>query len=265
MTLNGALRTVLRFLEAAVSKNPWADRRDRNLAKAFARAERALNRHWAKQQAAVIKALRLASIREAEEPPRVIPPDVLALIQGAVSGVPLSPSDASLFDRQIVTAIRQGQMDAAASLNSSRPIALEPFEVRYLRTAGFSKLSGNLDQTSVKQLADAVAKAYANGADYEKVVATVKDQFRQFSRVRAEMIAQTELNAAYNKGIMQMGLDTGAAGKSWELWASDACPVCVGNNLQGVILLTDNFQSGDDSAPAHPRCRCSLVLHANEL
>ena len=78
---------------------------------------------------------------------------------------------------------------------------------------------------------------------------------------RAKMIAQTELNDAFNQGVFQFGKDAGATGKSWDTDIAP-CMVCIENELAGVIDIDDDFPSGDDAPPGHPRCMCSLGVHA---
>jgi hypothetical protein len=46
--------------------------------------------------------------------------------------------------------------------------------------------------------------------------------------------------------------------KVW-LLADDPCDECQGNADDGEIPLDDDFSSGDDAAPAHPRCLCDTA------
>ncbi len=106
------------------------------------------------------------------------------------------------------------------------------------------------------RVAGAIADAYEGGANFDAAVAAVKSEFKDMSDYRVKMIAQTELNDAYNQSILHFGREAGAEYKYWETDLAP-CPVCIENALAGRIPIEDDFPSGDDAAPAHPNCLCS--------
>lgn len=83
-----------------------------------------------------------------------------------------------------------------------------------------------------------------------------------FSPERAELISRTEIQAANAQGSLSGYFRARDAGvnikKAWEP-DDDACPICLANADQGAIDLDDDFESGDDGPPAHPKCECVLV------
>jgi hypothetical protein len=124
----------------------------------------------------------------------------------------------------------------------------------YLSDNSLSKLTGNIDPTTIERLRTALADAYDAGADFEGLVDAVKETYDGFSTTRAQMIAQTEMNAAYNAGRKQLGIDLGFNQKAWDPDATACEAVCVPNVLDGWIAMDDEFDSGDDAPPSHPNC-----------
>jgi hypothetical protein len=145
-------------------------------------------------------------------------------------------------------------------LNVSRGTT-ESFIAEYLKDGGFTRLTGDIDKTTVDRLAAAVADAYESGADFDGVVQAVKESFADAGSFRAGMIAQTELNDAWNQSVMHFGEQAGATMKTW-ITDLDPCVICIGNTLDGAVLLTEDFPSGDDAPPAHPNCFCSVMVSA---
>jgi hypothetical protein len=133
----------------------------------------------------------------------------------------------------------------------------------YLADHSLTKLTGGLDETTVARLRSALADAYEKGADFEGLVQAVKDEYAGFNDVRAGMIAQTEMNAAYNAGRKQLGLDMGFNEKAWDPDGTACEEICVPNVLDGWIAMDDMFESGDDQPPGHPNCDCSLSVRSN--
>lgn len=78
-----------------------------------------------------------------------------------------------------------------------------------------------------------------------------------FSEERAQLIARTEISIANGKGALDSYKEIKALGynikKEW-LPDNDPCPECQANADQGPIDVEDEFESGDDTTPAHPRC-----------
>ncbi len=133
----------------------------------------------------------------------------------------------------------------------------------WLRDHSLEKLTGGLDETTVERLRNALADAYREGADFDGLVRTVTDTYADFADSRAETIAQTELNSAYNAGRHALGVDLGFNEKSWALESLNPCPVCIENALEGWIPIDEPFPSGDMLAVAHPSCYCSNDFRNN--
>lgn len=82
-----------------------------------------------------------------------------------------------------------------------------------------------------------------------------------FGKARARTIARTEIAKADVAGAMQgYRLSAVVTHKRW-LTASDEAvsAECAECENAGAILLNDNFPSGVDAPPNHPRCRCAVL------
>lgn len=102
------------------------------------------------------------------------------------------------------------------------------------------------DNIGTPAIADAIQKAAA------------------FSEARADLIARTEVSNANEQSKLtgwRLARDQGVAlKKSWMTSGNEnCCETCAANEAQGTIDLDDDFQSGDDAAPAHPNCMCVTV------
>ena len=144
-----------------------------------------------------------------------------------------------------------------------------------------------LDDDDITKLANdrAVAWANAHAADMvSKVADTTRDELRSlvtqsegagwsvatladkiqdstaFSSRRADLIAQHETRTADNQGSLgawQAAKQNGVkVKKQWIAQGDDVCAVCESNEQDGAIDVDESFNSGDDAAPAHPRCEC---------
>lgn len=83
-----------------------------------------------------------------------------------------------------------------------------------------------------------------------------------FSPARALTIARTELAAAQSTGTLLAAIISGKVKKKkWMLADSHPRPdMCDGNAAEGWVPIDHWFRSGTDAPPAHPNCRCDIVL-----
>jgi Phage Mu protein F like protein len=158
-------------------------------------------------------------------------------------------SETSEYDGAITDLIAA----AAKSLDMENS---EDIASKYLRENSLSKLTGELNSTSVERLQNAIADAWDAGGSYTDIVGAIKDTFEDFSDQRADLIAQTEAADAYNAGRRETALALDFDEHSWETESGDPCPVCEENESQGWIDIDEDFSSGDDAPTAHPNCLC---------
>lgn len=127
-----------------------------------------------------------------------------------------------------------------------------------------------IDDTTRDAIRSEIADGLADNLPIDDIIARVQDS-GAFSEDRAELIARHEISRANNGGLLtgaraardDLGLTTT---KSWLTAGDDLVDedVCQPNEDQGEIGLDDDFDSGDDAPPGHPRCRCALVVNATE-
>lgn len=226
------------------------------------KAEAILKRFFRRERAKVLRKLsaglrKLASERKeasADDKAKakaIVPDDLL----------PLSVNAGIAYDygRVLTSTVSAAYEQLAEELAADATIGEDVME-EYLRNNGLRKLTGNLAQTTVDRLRDAIADAYAEGKSYNGLVDAIKATYEGFSDVRAGMIAQTELNNAYNWGRKLLGLDLRMTEKAWSCDGPDPCDVCLGNQGEGWIGINETFASGDAMPTAHPMCYCSLSL-----
>ena len=179
-------------------------------------------------------------------------------------GLPIAITGGTSVDysKALSNALAAGYEGLAGELGSDAELD-EDIVQSYLTDHSLTKLTGDFEETTVERLRNALADAYDKGADFEGLVDAIKEEYAGFSDVRAGMIAQTEMNAAYNAGRKQLGLDMGFNEKSWDPDGTACEEICVPNVLDGWIDIDGEFELGDSEPPGHPNCDCSLNVRFN--
>lgn len=224
-----------------------------------AKATRTLQRYFRYQEARLLKAIK-PKLREADgkdKAAQIIPDPLPISITGGMS-----------FDysKALATSLTAGYGSLADEvMEDATPLPELSADVvqDYLADHSLTKLTGQIDPTTVQRLRSALADAYDAGADFEGLVDAVQETYADFNSTRAAMIAQTEMNAAYNAGRKQLGIDLGFNEKAWDPDGTACEAICVPNVLDGWIAIGEDFDSGDDAPPAHPNCDCSLNVRNN--
>lgn len=124
------------------------------------------------------------------------------------------------------------------------------------------ELAKGLTETTLDDIKASIELSIQNGEDLAHAVARLRTIITK--PARAEMIARTETVRAYSAGIVAYGRQTGAMTKTWQALpgadeGGQATP-CVDNANQDPIGIDDDFDSGDPFPPAHPYCRCYVIL-----
>ena len=224
------------------------------------KAQRVMRSYFRRQKRLLLTSIKpaLRKLREADDPAKdatkAAIPDLLPI--SMTGGMSLD------YTKALTAALEGGYEGLAGELGSDSAMAEDVVQT-YLADHSLTKLTGGLDETTVERLRTALADTYQAGGDYDALVKAVQDEYAGFNDVRAGMIAQTEMNAAYNAGRKQLGLDMGFNEKAWNPDGTACSEICIPNVLAGWIPIEDDFESGDDAPPGHPNCDCSLDVRYN--
>jgi hypothetical protein len=170
--------------------------------------------------------------------------------------VALGPGN-SAFSAAIADATRKAKKELADERASGAAIR-ETAMARYLRENSLSKLTGDFPEATKQRLRDAMADAVESGGTAGDIVAAIKKVVPALSDARAEMIAQTETNDAYNAGRMSMAREMGMSEKSWSADGTDACDQCQAQIAAGWIPIDGAFPGGVLAPCLHDGCDCGV-------
>lgn len=163
-------------------------------------------------------------------------------------------AQASEFGQAISDAISKAAAQLAADLKSDAAMPGDKL-AEYLADHSLSKLTGGWNATTLERLRNALADSYSAGGTAEQIEQALQDTIDSFSDFRAAMIAQTEVNAAYNFGRKELARAAGMEEKAVDP-DGEACEFCMEQVDAGWIPIDEVFPSGDDGAPFHPNCDC---------
>ncbi len=103
------------------------------------------------------------------------------------------------------------------------------------------------------------------GADESMVAEHVGSAFREWKGERIERLAGDHVVAAFSAGTIAAAEGASPAQLEW-VAVSDSgdapCPDCEDNGLTGALAPGEEYPTGHRHPPAHPGCRCLLVLSA---
>lgn len=121
-----------------------------------------------------------------------------------------------------------------------------------------SQLVTGLNQTSLNAIADAVSTGITDRLGVPGTARLIKNVVDGMSTYRAEMIASTEMNDAMSQAFLKKLAKNEIKYKQWIL-GPDPCEICEENAEESPIPMDEDFPSGDDAPPAHPRCVCAVA------
>ena len=130
------------------------------------------------------------------------------------------------------------------------------------KAAELLKLDGpmNLQRQTRERVRMLVAENLASGESLAQLKKRLREDFA-FSSERAERVARTETSTALGQGERGAALAQGRDEKKWNTQGPDGITdetICLPNEAQGWIAAGDLFQSGHDTIPGHPNCRCRV-------
>jgi SPP1 gp7 family putative phage head morphogenesis protein len=94
----------------------------------------------------------------------------------------------------------------------------------------------------------------------QEIEQLVAQRAAEMKKTRAETIARTETRRAIEDGELQVSKSRGDTHKMslsvGDARVSDVCQAC---EAQGVVKIDAFFDSGEQTPPHHPNCRCTLA------
>lgn len=169
--------------------------------------------------------------------------------------VGFGPENSDLSDA-IANSIRNEAKRLAAELKGGATISND-VAGRYLRENSLSRLAGDFPETTKQRLRDAMADAWDAGGSFNQIVKAIQDTVGEFRDAQAGMIAQTEVNDAYNHGLLQIGNDLGMEEKAWDP-DGECCAECQKQIAAGWIPIDEPFPGGLMVPCLHDGCDCGI-------
>ncbi|TNC08465.1 hypothetical protein FF100_29415 [Methylobacterium terricola] len=120
------------------------------------------------------------------------------------------------------------------------------------------RASYRIDETTREMLRETIVSGLSRNIGSDAIADEIEGSYA-FSAERALTIAETEVASVNGQASLESYHAAREAGvgvrKQW--FAEDGCcAACQANAEAGPIDLDDEFPSGDDTTPAHPKCRC---------
>lgn len=138
---------------------------------------------------------------------------------------------------------------------------INPQVKQYFKEQAATRVKGIHDST-VTYLRQQLEEAYMNKEtvpEWEARIERVVDC--NYPRGRAEMIAQTELAWAYNKGLIETYKELGVQKVRWlAVLDNRTCNQCKEYALKDEIFTLAELPE----IPLHPRCRCTVISADDE-
>lgn len=160
--------------------------------------------------------------------------------------------------------VEQGVSDSVARLRTVGLGIGEQVNIEAERWANRHalRMAKGLNKTTRQLAKQRIAVWLRTGQDKQALVDSLSEIISP--TWRAEMIAQTEITRAYGEASRIVGERTeGVKTLRWGVFRDERlCPVCA--PLEGVKQGKDGTFNGFRSPPAHPRCRCFLIMETSD-
>jgi hypothetical protein len=122
-----------------------------------------------------------------------------------------------------------------------------------------SELVTGIDQTTRNLLRDAIETGIEDKLGVDGLAKLIREVIDGMTTRRSELIASTEMNAAFSEAALRKMRRLNTTYKRLIL-APGACPICSAAEAKGPIPIDEPFtDDGDQRTPLHPYCRCATV------
>lgn len=143
-------------------------------------------------------------------------------------------------------------------------------------TERIRRFAVGVDSETISQIEETILEGIRNGENISKMRSRIQAVYQQANKVRAEIIARTEVSALSNEAALEAYRNSPVVtGKEWYA-QPDACPFCMSMNGKVVQVDTDYFKVGQSitledgsilrlnyenvgKPPLHPNCECALL------
>lgn len=166
----------------------------------------------------------------------------------------LLPVIGGIVDAAILIAVSDLQAAVHVGID---PAALEARLARWARKYTFKLIKG-IDANTRRIVQESMRNWALTGgtvADLRKMLES------SFGKVRAELIAVTEVTRAFAKAHHETWVESGVVvAREWRTAEDlDVCPICRDELNEEQAPLGEMFPGDVEDPPAHPRCRCWTV------
>ena len=213
-----------------------------------------------KHHAAILAALGLGvkgikgAIKQAQESVHVAgnPDAILSAVNLAVAqNVTLDPAPiAEALTNVIKDAGQLGNIGGSAQVQRIPLTKIGP--TLQARLDNVDAVTKGIGQNSLTRIRTAIVDGIANGSSASDIADQINSVIAD--PYRADMIAITETNTAYNAAALDTYTEAGADGWDW-LAYDDACEICLEGEAANPHPLDDTDIPSDSS---HPNCRCTV-------
>ena len=124
--------------------------------------------------------------------------------------------------------------------------------------ANYLLYNSSIDETTRKRMINLIRDSRLSLNSLDELASMIEAEFEGYTEDRGFLIANTETNQAMSTAQHAFLTENGFATKLWVGAGPRTCPICMGNEDDGPILLDQAFSSGDMNPPGHAGCECYL-------
>lgn len=164
-------------------------------------------------------------------------------------------------------AMLRADKQAAFHEASSKATTTDKIGLSAKQAAEFARIEAaaqvaGIDETTIERYADAVAQAIEDQIGSAGLSRLLRDLTADMSKVRADIIARTEIADAFGKSALEK-LNREEIEYKQLIPSPAACEICLSIVANGPVPTEEPFVDDDgeeyDHSPIHPNCRCATV------
>lgn len=124
----------------------------------------------------------------------------------------------------------------------------------------------SIDNTSKARIRTVMQRGFIDGRSTQAIARDIRAEMGEWPRWRAEMIARTEVAEAWESTRYEVLARNGVQARQWitsmdeRVDGGNPSGPCIVNAEAGPVPMNSAFPSGSMFPPAHPNCRCDVVV-----